>query len=138
MVQMADAKPGQKIADIGSGDGRILMAFARRGIEAHGYEINPLLVWRSRRAIRLAGLQNKAFVHWKDLWRISFSGFDTIVVYGIPYIMGGLENKLEREADPGTKVISNIYAFPHWKTIAVNKNIYMYKVGEHRQDQPKP
>src|SRR5579872_2858900 len=55
MVKLIDPKPGDKIIDLGSGDGRILIACAERGASAVGYEINPLLVKRSRRAVARAG-----------------------------------------------------------------------------------
>ena len=44
MILLADVKPGQKAIDFGSGDGRLVIAMARAGAEAHGYEINPFLV----------------------------------------------------------------------------------------------
>ena len=39
---------GKKAVDLGSGDGRMVIELAKLGYEAHGYEINPLLVWQSR------------------------------------------------------------------------------------------
>ena len=44
MVELAQIKPGEKSVDLGSGDGRVVIEFAKKGIQAHGYEINPLLV----------------------------------------------------------------------------------------------
>lgn len=66
MVDLAEPQSGERLADLGSGDGRVLMAFARQGIEAHGYEVNPLLVWQSQWAIKRAGLEGRAFVHWES------------------------------------------------------------------------
>ncbi|MBU4142330.1 hypothetical protein KKE99_05680, partial [Patescibacteria group bacterium] len=45
MVEFANIKFGQKAVDLGSGDGRIMIAMAKAGAIVHGYEINPLLVW---------------------------------------------------------------------------------------------
>src|SRR5688572_3270112 len=56
MISLLEAKPAQKAADLGSGDGRLLIALAKAGVESHGYEINPFLVWLSRKNIREAGL----------------------------------------------------------------------------------
>jgi cyclopropane fatty-acyl-phospholipid synthase-like methyltransferase len=56
MLTMAELKPGDKLVDIGSGDGRILIAAAQQGIESVGYEINPLLVLWSRSRIKRAGM----------------------------------------------------------------------------------
>jgi len=111
IVRFAEIIPGQKIADLGSGDGRILIVLARAGAEAHGYEINPILVYRSRRAIKKAGLQGGAFVHWKSFWKVDTSSYSTVVVYGIPFIMDALGTKLKHELSPGAKVISNVFTF---------------------------
>jgi len=126
--RMAHAKSGERVADLGSGDGRILMAFAKDKIEICGYEIDPTLVWRSRRMIRKLGLQNYAKVFRKSFWRRNLSGFNVVIVYGIPYIMRRLERKLKRELKPGSRVISNIYQFPHWKPKETNKekDVYLY------------
>lgn len=124
MLKLADVKAGQKIVDLGSGDGRILIALAKAGVEAVGYEINPVLVRRSRRAIAKAGVN--AVVHWESFWRVDLSHFDTVIVYGIPYIMGALQKKLERELKPGTKVISNAFVFPGWEPVAQEGKIILY------------
>jgi precorrin-6B methylase 2 len=130
MLDMAALRAGDRIADLGSGDGRIVIACARRGIRAEGYEINPILAFRSRRAIYCAGLQDLATVHWKSFWRADLAPFDAIFVYGIPYIMHGLREKLERELRPGAKVVSNIFPFPGWKPAAQDehKKVYLYEM----------
>ena len=102
MLGMASLHGGERIADLGSGDGRIVIACARHGIHAEGYEINPILVYSSRRAIRRAGLEKLATVHWKSFWRADLAPFDAIFVYGIPYIMADLRKKLEHELRPGS------------------------------------
>ena len=117
---------GQRVVDLGSGDGRILIAAAQQGAFATGYEINPLLVWKSRRAIAKAGMANQATVIWKSFWRVDFSEFDTVIVYGIPYIMDQLQRKLERELKPGSTVISNIYKFPGWEPRFKEEGVRVY------------
>lgn len=124
MLKLADPKPGEKIVDLGSGDGRILIALAERGVEAVGYEINPILIRQSRRAIVRAGVH--AVVYWESFWRADLSQFDTVIVYGIPYIMKDLQSKLERELRPGTKIVSNAFKFPGWNPIATERNIFLY------------
>jgi hypothetical protein len=126
MLKFADAKPGDKIADLGSGDGRILIAFAKAGTEAHGYEVDPLLVWSSRRAIRKAGLGNKAIVHWQSFWKADLSPYRSVVAYGFPPIMKTLANKLKRELAPGAKVISNVFAFPDLTEVRSENKVRLY------------
>ena len=127
IIAIAKIKPGMKAADLGSGDGRIVIALAKAGAEAHGYEINPLLVWLSRLKIRKEKLENKAFIHWKSFWRCDFTCFDVVTIYGINYIMKNLEKKLQRELQSGAKVISNAFTFPNWIPTHKEDRIYLYK-----------
>lgn len=114
MLLLAKVQPGERAVDIGSGDGRIVIALAKAGAKAYGYEINPILVWWSRRKIRNAKLQEKAFVYWKNFWSQDFSSFDIVTVYGIPYIMKELEQRLQQELKPSARVVSNGLSFPTW------------------------
>lgn len=126
MVRLAAIKPGERVADFGSGDGRVVMAFARAGAEAHGYEINPILVWLSRRRIRAAGLADRARIHYQSFWRVHAGAFDVVVVFGISHIMVALAKKLRRELRVGSRVISNAFAFPKWEAAVVRDGIYRY------------
>jgi precorrin-6B methylase 2 len=126
MLDMVSLRPGDRIVDLGSGDGRVLIACARRGIRAEGYEINPLLVFLSRRAIRGAGMQGLALVHWKSFWRTDLSRFDAVFVFGISRIMNGLRKKMEQELRPGTKVASNLFSFHGWIPAAKRDGVYLY------------
>jgi precorrin-6B methylase 2 len=133
MLKLADPKPGERVVDLGSGDGRILIAFAERGATAVGYEINPLLVRQSQRAIARAGFPANAsdtaggaVVYWESFWRADLSQFDTVIVYGIPYVMRDLQRKLERELRPGTKIISNAFKLPEWTPVASERKIFLY------------
>jgi ribosomal protein L11 methylase PrmA len=114
MIALAQIQHGEKLADLGSGDGRIVIAAAKAGAEAHGYEINPLLVWWSRYQIKKAGLSDRAFIHQKNFWRVDFSDYNIVMLFGITGIMKGLEKKLKTELKPGSRVISNIFVFPNW------------------------
>jgi 16S rRNA A1518/A1519 N6-dimethyltransferase RsmA/KsgA/DIM1 with predicted DNA glycosylase/AP lyase activity len=126
MLGFARPAPGEKAADIGSGDGRLLIALGRAGVEAHGYEINPLLVLLSRWRIRRAGLSDKAFVHWRNFWAVDFSEFQIVTVFGIGHIMRPLETKLQKELPVGARVISNIFPFPNWHPDDALDGILLY------------
>ena len=127
MVKIAGSLNGQRAADLGSGDGRIVMALAEAGAEAHGYEVNPWLVWRSRAAVKKAGLESRAFIHWQSFWRENLSSFNLITVYGFPHMMKKLERKLHQELEPGAKVVSNIYQFPGWTPSVSENKIHLYE-----------
>lgn len=126
IIKILEIKPGQKAADLGSGDGRIVIAMARAGAIAHGYEINPFLVWWSRRKIAREGLSGKAFIHQKSFWNENFSSFDFISIYGIGYIMKDLEEKLQRELPVGAKVAANAFEFPTWKYAKRDNGVFLY------------
>ncbi len=115
MIGFTKPKAGDRMADIGAGDGKIVIAFARTGAEAHGYEINPLLVALGKWKIRRAGLRGRAFMHWQNFWTVDFSRFNTVSVYGIGHIMKPLEAKLQKELLIGSRIVSNVFPFPNWR-----------------------
>lgn len=127
MVSLAEITPEDRHADLGSGDGRVLIAFARTGILSHGYELDHTLVNLSNDHIKQAGLTDRAIVFAKDFWQEDLSVFSIITVYGMPDIMEPLEKKLHQELKPGSRVLSNFYPFPTWASEKVQDNIYLYK-----------
>lgn len=116
---------GGKFSDIGSGDGRIVIAAAKQGVDAYGYEINPLLFLISKNKIRKDKLSN-AKIYLKDYWRSDFSVYNYVTVWGIPHMMKPLEKKLLLELKPGAKVVSNHFRFPNWKYEKKENDIYLY------------
>jgi protein-L-isoaspartate O-methyltransferase len=133
MVELAEVKPGETGADLGSGDGRIVIAFAKvpfigtkdAGVEMHGYEIDDELLKLSQQNIQSQNLQN-AFIHKKDFWLEELSTYDIICAYPMPAIMGRLERKLQEELKPGARVLLNYFPFKHWKLQKTKDNIYLY------------
>jgi hypothetical protein len=129
MAELAAIPPGTPTADLGSGDGRVVIAMARRGAEAHGYEINPFLVLASRRNIRRAGLQGQAFIHWQSFWSADLSPYRIVTVFQVGYIMGRLERKVLRELLPGSRVISHHWEFPTLRPEAGRYDVFVYRVA---------
>lgn len=129
MVDLAGVRPGEKAADLGSGDGRVLIALARMGAEAHGFEVNPVLVLLSRRNIRSAGLEGKAFAHWRSFWRADLSPFALITVFQVDFVMDRLETKVKRELADGARIVSHQWRFPDWPPETVRGDLYLYRVG---------
>jgi SAM-dependent methyltransferase len=127
IIKLAEIKPGQVAVDLGSGDGKLVIMLAKAGAVAFGFEINPFLVWLSRRKIKKAGLSQKAFVFCKNFWKEDLSKFDVVTIFGIKFIMKGLEAKLNKELRPGSKVISKYFVFPNWKPIKTLGQVNLYK-----------
>lgn len=126
ILKLLKPKKGERIADLGSGDGKLLLMIAQKGAYAVGYEINPVLVWKSKRKIKKLGLDKNIKVYWQDFRKKNLSEFDAITVYGITYMMARLEKKLLNELKPGTHVVSNFYRFPNWKPAKKEANVYLY------------
>lgn len=127
MIQLAQIKKGEIVVDLGSGNGKILIALARKGIEAHGYEINPLLVVWSWFLIWKAGLWGKAHAHWGNMFLVPLKQFDVVMIFVLPYIMPSLEKKLQKELKPKARVIVETFPFKLWQPIRKTKSMYVYK-----------
>ncbi len=127
ITKIANIKKGERVAELGSGSGKLVIALAKAGAEVHGYEINPLLVWWSRRKIKKLGLEKKAFIHKKNFWKVDLKDFDVIILFQVYYIMRKLANKIKKEAKKGTRVVSNTWKFPGKKPIKNISHVYLYR-----------
>jgi len=127
MLFLAGLKPGEKLIDLGSGDGRIVFLAAKSGAESVGVEINPVLFCWSVLLARLKGL-SKAKIIRKNLWDVDLSSFAVLTLFFIPPKMNSLAEKIKREMKPGSRVVSNSFTFPNWQYETKDGNIYLYKV----------
>lgn len=98
MITLANIKKGEKVVDLGAGNGKILIALAKKGVEAHGYEINPLLVLWSWVLIYKAGVWGKAHAHWGNIFSVDLQPFAAITIFVVPYIMPKVEKKVLKDA----------------------------------------
>ena|SRR3989344_148205 len=128
MLKFSSPKKGQKVAELGSGNGKVAIEFAKvnPGIKVDGYEINPLLVLYSRRRIKKLGLEKQIKIYWKNFWKINLSKYDIISVFQVIFIMPKLEKKLKAELKPGAKVISNEWKFPNWHAKKSQGEVSLY------------
>jgi 16S rRNA A1518/A1519 N6-dimethyltransferase RsmA/KsgA/DIM1 with predicted DNA glycosylase/AP lyase activity len=127
MIEIAHIKKGEKTVDLGSGNGNIVIAMAKKGAYADGYEINPFYVLLSKWKIKQQKLEENAHIYWRNYWHVDFSPYDIITIYGISYIMDALEKKLKQEIKSKTQVISSCYRFKHWKPEKKIGYIFLYK-----------
>lgn len=125
MIRLANIQKGERACDVGSGDGRIVVALAKKGAIADGLEINPVLYIVSNYLIKRWKIKH-AKVFLKDLWKVNFSTYDVITLYGNFPMMGRLEKKLQKELRPGARVVSNHFQFPNWKYTKKEEDVYLY------------
>lgn len=103
-----------RLVDIGSGDGRIVIAAAKQGFQASGFELNPWLVWYSRYKAWKEGVHHSTSFHISDLWKVSFAQYPNVVIFGVPQMMERLELKLASELPSSAKVVACRFPFPTW------------------------
>ncbi|MEK7527924.1 MAG: class I SAM-dependent methyltransferase [Patescibacteria group bacterium] len=133
ILKLSRAGSQDTLIDLGSGDGRILLAAARLGTVAIGYEINPFLVWRSRRRIYQAKLDKLATVRWKSFWQADFSQATIVTVYLLPHLMNRLQRLLKKEVNHPIRLVTNDYPFRELTPAKHYRQIYLYyfKAGLH-------
>jgi SAM-dependent methyltransferase len=112
MLDMAEVKPGDRVVDLGSGDGKITIAAAKRGARARGIEYNPDLVAVSRRNAQAAGVQVD-FMQG-DIFQVDFRDADVVTLYLLPSLNERLRPIL-LEMKPGTRVTSHQFTMGGWQ-----------------------
>jgi len=126
MIRLAKLVPSDKVTDLGSGDGRIVIAAAKAGVvDALGIEINGALVKTSRFAAKRLDLKNARFVK-ESMWKTNVSDRTVVFLYQVPYAMRKLETKLQKELPAGARVISNDFTFTNWKPSEEHGRIRVY------------
>lgn len=126
MTYMAGVKPGQQTLDLGSGDGRLVIAMAKTGAYAHGIEIDPERGRLGQANIRDTGVSDKASIETGSFWEHNLMPYDIITLYGVTSMMERMQQKIRCEARPGCKIISNYFVFPGWKPHDEQNSVYLY------------
>ena len=113
MLDMARVTPQDYVIDLGSGDGRNVIAAAKRGARALGVEYNPELVEVSRRAAAAAGVADKAKFAQGDMFEADISQATVLILFLIPDNLRRLDARF-RALRPGTRLVSNTYEIGGW------------------------
>lgn len=113
MLDMAKVTPGDYVMDLGSGDGRTVIAAARRGARALGVEYNPEMVELSRQNAERAGLGARTRFIKADLFEMDLSPATVITMFLLPEINLRLRPKI-LSLKPGTRVVSNTFTMGEW------------------------
>ena len=114
MLRLANVKARDRVLDLGSGDGRIVITAARHfGASGHGVEIVPELVERSRANAQKAGVSARATFAVQDLFTSELSGYSVVTMYLLPEVNLQLRPKLLALA-PGTRIVSHDWDMGDW------------------------
>jgi hypothetical protein len=116
MLRLANVGPSDYVIDLGSGDGRLVIAavktFGARG--GFGMDINADYVAYANAKASEAGVSDRATFAVRDLFATDVSRATVVTVYLFPGIMGRVGEKLRAELAPGTRVVSHDFPFPDW------------------------
>ncbi|XP_060894777.1 adenine nucleotide translocase lysine N-methyltransferase [Labrus mixtus] len=113
-MKLLEGRTG-RLADLGSGDGRLVFAASSAGFRCTGFEINSILVSYSRNKARWRGLpSSQATFVKKDFWKIDLSPYDNVTAFLSPEVMGVLSEKLLKELPDDARVIACRFPFPDW------------------------
>jgi hypothetical protein len=123
-LELADLSAGQTLLELGCGDGKVLIAAARQGINVVGYELNPILAliawlrtWRYRSHVR---------VIWGNFWQSSWPPAEAIFVFLLPRYMPKLHNKCMQYKHKPVKLVSFAFEIPDKKPLRQKANLYLY------------
>jgi hypothetical protein len=114
MLDMAKVTPQDYVIDLGSGDGRTVIAAARRGAKALGVEYNPDMVALSKKNAAEAGVSGRATFVQADLFATDFSQATVLTMFLLPQINMRLRPTI-LDMKPGTRVVSNTFTMEDWE-----------------------
>lgn len=123
-LDLLDLSEGQTMLELGSGDGRVLIAAAERGWNAIGYELNPALALYSWLRTRKYGARVK--VIWGNFWWRKLPEADGVFVFLLQKYMSKLDKKITQEISKPVKLVSFVFTIPDRKPARVEKSLSLY------------
>jgi SAM-dependent methyltransferase len=133
MLKLAHTTASDVVYDLGSGDGRIVIAAAKKfGARGVGVEIDAALIKQATKNAQKAGVAGRVTFLQQDLFKTDFSDATVVTLYlsnSINMRLRGILEKLE----PGTRIVSHRFTFGDWKPDVEQRlegtNIYLWTVG---------
>jgi len=116
MLQLGGLKAGEKMFDLGSGDGRIvIMAAEKFHANAVGIELDKELYKESSDKIQSLRLQKTARIINGDILQQDYSSADLITVYLLPMSNDKVRPILDKQLKKGTRIVAHDFEFKDWK-----------------------
>jgi 16S rRNA A1518/A1519 N6-dimethyltransferase RsmA/KsgA/DIM1 with predicted DNA glycosylase/AP lyase activity len=116
MLQLGELKAGEKMYDLGSGDGRIVIDAARKyKADAVGVELDAALVHQSAERIKTLKLTATAHIIEGDLLKQDYSSADLLTVYLLPVATDLVTPILEKQLKHGARIVAHDFQFAQWK-----------------------
>ena len=138
MMQAANVTSKDVVYDLGCGDGRIVVAAAKRGAKAIGFDLDPKRVAEARAKVKAAGVESLASIRWANVFSVDLSPATVVTLYLLPELNVKLIPQLEK-LRPGSRIVSHDFDMDgvdpvgEWDVMApefVNKDGYSAYRGE--------
>jgi cyclopropane fatty-acyl-phospholipid synthase-like methyltransferase len=126
-LALARLKKGERVADLGSGDGKILVACAGKGAICTGYEIDPLLILKSRKRIKKLGLDTHISIKAESFWDADLSKYDVVFFYVVTRTIQRLLPKLKRGLKKNARIVSVYCRLPGIAHQKKKGDVYLYQ-----------
>ena len=115
MLDMAKVGPEDVVYDLGSGDGRIVIAAAKRGARGVGIDIDPERIREANANAKSAGVTDKVKFIEGDLFDADIHEATVVTIYLLPEVNLKLRPKLMKELKPGTRLVSQSFHMGEWQ-----------------------
>jgi SAM-dependent methyltransferase len=116
MLDIARIGPEDFVIDLGSGDGRIVIAAAKqRGARGFGVDIVPSLVAEARREAARQAVSDRVHFHAENLFLTDIGKATVLTVYLYPNVLHQLRPRIFEHLQPGVRVVSHEFDFGNWK-----------------------
>lgn len=123
-LDLLGLKAGDTLLELGCGDGRVLIAAAERGLNAVGYELNPVMAMIAWVRTRHYGKQIR--VVWGDYWRVQWPAAEGIFAFILSRYMRKLDKKVAQYPHKPIKVASFAFEIPDKQPSQTKNGIFLY------------
>lgn len=120
-LKNANIQTGDKMYDLGCGDGRLVFAGAKAGAKATGFEVSFVPYIIAKVGYLFQSSKKNINIKFKDFWWHNLQDADLVYFFLIPRIYKKLKKKLETELKPGTRVIAYVWPIEGWTPDKVDK-----------------
>lgn len=131
MLNIANVGPGDYVIDLGSGDGRIVIAAGKRGAFGHGVDIDPKRINEARKNAVKSGVDDKVLFIEGNLFETDFSKATVVTMYLLNSVNMKLRPHMLEKLKPGTRIVSYYFNMNDWqpdKQVVINNSDVYYWV----------
>jgi len=141
MLKLGRVGKGDVLYDLGSGDGRIPVAAAKRyGVRAYGIDIDPQRIQEANENARKNGVTELVQFRREDLFKANFSEATVVTLYLLPDLNVRLRPRLMAELKPGTRIVSHQFDMGTWqpeRKLELNgRTIYLWTIPPRQNPRP--